>query len=219
MKENMKYLTNQYQLRESMLERMVAIQQKNKEAIPKGTVFFGDSITEFCNLTLHYPNLVVKHNCGIAGITASMLMHFIDEGVIKYNPSQVVVMIGTNDLGDTEMASPRQIALTIKEMVEIIHYNCLETKIYVVSPIPCLESEHGYKAIKKGIRSNAFLKSIYRECKKMIPYEYVSLINVYPSLCNKKGEPIESYYIDGLHINEQGYSALCRSINEHIEQK
>lgn len=219
MKENMKYLTDQYQLREFSLQRMLTIVQGNQTALPQGTVFFGDSITEFCNLTKHYPNLLVKYNCGIAGMTASMLMHFIDEGVIKYHPSQVVVMIGTNDLGDTEMASPRAIALTIKEMVESIHYNCLEANVYVVSPIPCLENEHGYKAIKKGIRSNDFLKLIYKECKKMIPYEYVSFINAYPSLCNKKGEPIESYYIDGLHINEEGYTILCTCIKEHIEQK
>lgn len=216
MKENMKYLTNQYQLRQSILQRMLTIQQCNQEAISGGTVFFGDSITEFCDLDSYYPEIKVKYNCGIAGITTSMLLHFIDEGVIKYNPSQVIFMIGTNDLGDTVMASPRDIALDIKEIVEIIHYNCLNTKIYLVSPLPCLESEHGYKAIKKGIRSNDILKITFKEMKKIIPYEYVSFINAYPALCNKKGEPIENYFVDGLHINEEGYKAFSQYIKKEI---
>ena len=46
-----------------------------------------------------------------------MLLNFIDEGVIKYQPKQVVIMIGTNDLGDTVMESPRDIALNVKEIV------------------------------------------------------------------------------------------------------
>lgn len=216
MKENMKYLTNQYQLRPFTLQRMLDIQQHNIGAVPGGTVFFGDSITELCDLDTYYPEIEVKYNCGISGISASMLLHFIDEGVIKYAPSKVVLMIGTNDLGDTTMTSPRNIALEIKEIVEIIHYNCLNTKLYLVSPLPCVESEHGYKAIKKGIRSNDILKIVFKEMKKVIPYEYVTFINAYPSLCNKKGEAIENYFIDGLHINDAGYVALSECIKKEI---
>ena len=46
---------------------------------------------------------------------------------------------------------------------------------------------------------------IFKEYQRVIPYEYVHFINAYQSLCNKKGEPVESYYIDGLHINDAGY--------------
>lgn len=216
MKETMKYLPNQYQLREFVVTRMLAIIENTKHCKKGGTIFFGDSITEMCDIEKWYPEITIKYNSGIAGITASMLLHFIDEGVIKYQPSQVVIMVGTNDLGDTEMKSPRDIALTIKEMAEIVHYNCPDCNIYLVSPIPCLEKEHGYKALKKGIRSNDFLKAIFREMKKVIPYPYVTFINAYPALCNKKGEPIEEYYVDGLHITSAGYQVFSDIIKEKI---
>ena len=76
----------------------------------------------------YYPEIETKYNCGIAGITSGMLLNFIDEGVIKYQPKNVVLMIGTNDLGNTVMESPRDIALNVKETIEIIHYNCLDIK-------------------------------------------------------------------------------------------
>ena len=57
-----------------------------------------------------------------------MLLHFVDEGVIKYHPNHVFILIGTNDLGNTEMKSPREIALNVKEMCEIIHYNIKDCK-------------------------------------------------------------------------------------------
>ena len=182
MKEGMKFLTNHYQLREFTLTRMLQLVNQNKTAKLNGTVFFGDSITERCDLQQYYPEIENKYNTGIAGITSKMLLNFIDEGVVKYQPKQVVIMIGTNDLGDTVMESPRDIALNVKEMVEIIHYNCLDAKIYLVAPIPCIEKAHGYKAIKKGIRSNDVLKMIFKEYKNVIPYENVTFINPYSAL-------------------------------------
>lgn len=214
MKENMKYLTNYYQLRVSILERMLEITKNNTTALPGGTLFFGDSITEYYNIKDFYPEIDNKYNSGIAGISATMLLNFVDEGVIKFQPSKLVLMVGTNDLGNTIMASPRNIALTIKEIVEIIHYNCLDTKIYLVSPIPCIESQHGYQATKSGFRSNDALKMVYQEMKQVIPYDYVTFINAYPALCNKKGQPIENYYEDGLHINKEGYMAYTDAIKE-----
>ena len=55
---------------------------------------------------------------------------------------------------------------------------------------------------------------IFKEYKNVIPYEYVTFINPYSALCNKKGEPIAEYYEDGLHINEKGYQAYTKVIKE-----
>lgn len=214
MKESMKYLTNHYQLREFVLVRMLEIIAQNKMVLPGGTVFYGDSITEYCNLDKYYPEIDNKYNCGIAGITSKILLNFIAEGVIKFQPQNVVIMIGTNDLGNTVMESPRDIALNVKEMVEIIHYNCLNTKIFLVGPLPCLEKIHGYKATRQGMRSNDILKMIFREYKNVIPYNYVTFIDPYISFLNKKGQPIENYYVDGLHINEQGYQVYTNEIKK-----
>ena len=37
---------------------------------------------------------------GVVVCGTGMLLNFIDEGVIKYQPKNVVLMIGTNDLGN-----------------------------------------------------------------------------------------------------------------------
>src|SRR5699024_2927587 len=121
MKESMHYLTNYYQLREFVLIRMLEIIKQRYYAKENGVVFFGDSITQYCDLDRYYPEILNKYNCGLAGISSKILLNFIDEGVIKFKPNKVVIMIGTNDLGDTVMESPRDIALNVKEMVELIH--------------------------------------------------------------------------------------------------
>ena len=211
MKEGMKFLTNHYQLREFTLTRMLQLVNQNKTAKLNGTVFFGDSITELCDLQQYYPEIENKYNTGIAGITSKMLLNFIDEGVVKYQPKQVVIMIGTNDLGDTVMESPRDIALNVKEMVEIIHYNLPECQIHLLSPIPCIEKVHGYQAMHQGLRSHDILQMIMQEYKRMIPYDYVHFIDIYQSLY-QDNILREDVFIDGLHINEDGYALLTEAI-------
>ena len=163
----------------------------------------------------YFPEIENKYNCGIGGITSTMLLYFIDEGILKFKPKQLVYMIGTNDLGKTVMQSPKDIAINVKELVETVHYNLPECEIYVVSPLPCLPM-HDYKHTPGVLRSNDLLKMIYKEFKKTIPYEYVTFINAYPTLCNKKGEPIEAYFEDGLHINHEGYVRYTNCLKEYI---
>ncbi|WP_418488749.1 GDSL-type esterase/lipase family protein [Faecalibacillus intestinalis] len=215
MRENMTFLTNYYQIREMTIDRMKEIIDQNKRSKEGGTVFFGDSITQFMDIEKYFPEIENKYNCGIGGITSTMLLHFIDEGVLKFKPKQLVYMIGTNDLGKTVMQSPKDIAINVKELVETVHYNLPECEIYVVSPLPCLPM-HDYKHTPGVLRSNDLLKMIYKEFKKTIPYEYATFINAYPTLCNKKGEPIEAYFEDGLHINHDGYVRYTNCLKEYI---
>lgn len=215
MRENMTFLTNYYQIREMTIDRMKEIIDQNKNAKEGGTVFFGDSITQFMDIEKYFPEIDNKYNCGIGGITSTMMLYFIDEGVLKFKPKQLVYMIGTNDLGKTVMQSPKDIAINVKELVETVHYNLPECEIYVVSPLPCLPM-HDYKHTPGVLRSNDLLKMIYKEFKKTIPYEYVTFINAYPILCNKKGEPVEVYYEDGLHINHEGYLRYTNCLKEYI---
>lgn len=216
MRENMKFLTNYYQIREMTIDRMKQIMIDNQSSQPGGTVFLGDSITEFMDIDRFFPEIDKKYNCGIGGITSTMLLNFIDEGVLKFRPSRLIYMIGTNDLGKTVMQSPKDIAINVKELVETVHYNLPECQIYVVSPLPCIETIHGYKATPGILRSNDLLKMVFKEMKKTIPYEFVTFINAYLALCNKKGEPIEELYVDGLHINDEGYKRYTDCLKEVI---
>ena len=120
----------------------------------------------------YFPEIKNKYNCGIGGITSTMLLHFIDEGVLKFKPRQLVYMIGTNDLGKTVMQSPKDIAINVKELVETVHYNLPECEIYVVSPLPCLPM-HDYKHTPGVLRSNDLLKMIYKELLLMLIQRYV----------------------------------------------
>jgi len=78
------------------------------------TVFFGDSITEMCNLEEFYPNLNL-YNRGISGDTTQDMLDRLESNVLEIEPSRIVFLGGTNDIGKN--ISPQDIANNIKIII------------------------------------------------------------------------------------------------------
>lgn len=216
MREQMLYDTDRYQLRDYIIERLNEVTMANRDAVPGGVVFFGDSLTQFMDLKRFYPEYKNAYNCGIAGITSDMLLHFIDEGVLKYRPSTVFLMVGTNDLGNTTMTSPRQIALNVKEIIEIIHNNLPDCRINLLSCIPCDEAIQSYMAKGTTLRRNDTLRMVFEEYQRVIPYSYVHMIDMFDALYDENGHLDTSAFKDGLHVNDAGYEKLVAAVKRQL---
>ena len=78
-------------------------------------VFVGDSITEgWSTLEKDFAGLPVPvANRGIGGDTTPNLLYRLEEDVLSLHPRALVVLIGTNDLG--EHTSPEDIAANLRE--------------------------------------------------------------------------------------------------------
>lgn len=213
MRENMIYNPGIYQLREPTLKRMLAIIDQQKTAQPNGILFYGDSITEFWPLDRYYPGKNI-YNSGIAGATVAELTWFVDEGVIKFRPNTVVLMVGINDLGNTAMNSPREIAVQLNTLAHLITENLPECKLYIIAPLPCDEAEQDYYHVG-GIRCNYFVRNIYDLLKELVTAKNTTIINAYPLfIINNKCDT--SLYVDGLHLNEKGYKKLSQILLKQI---
>lgn len=217
MREQMIYNPGYYQLRENQLIRMLSIINQTKNAKPGGVVFFGDSITEMYDVNKYFEDIPIKYNSGIGGATSHELLWFIDEAVIKYQPKIVVLMVGINDLGYTTMFSPRQIALYIKDIIDIIRGNCPYTYILLLSTLPCIENLKDYHHVP-GIRNNDFVQMIFQECQLLIMDKKTIMIPIYHEFVDENGHVLMKYYQDGLHLNENGYQHLTKILYPYIKQ-
>jgi lysophospholipase L1-like esterase len=220
MREDMKYNDGLYQLRENQIDLIKEIMVNNKEAIPGGVVFYGDSITELYDIDRFYPEIKTKYNSGVGGFTSETLLWIIDEGVIKYNPKLVVLGVGTNDLGNATMRSPRDISYNIQELIRMISNNLEGVEIIVLSVHPCDEESNGPKA-GKVLRSNRIIKALNEEieliCKR---FDNVTFKNVFDVLYNKEsGNIYDEYTTDGLHLTEKAYIRLTEEIKPLIIEK
>ena len=178
-----------------------------------GIVFFGDSLTEFCDLDRFYPDLGAV-NRGIAGDTTDGMLERIDSNVVALSPSVVVFLGGTNDLHHG--SSPERIIENISRILSILTEKTSATVIvqslYPVNP----DTKPQYLNFVADRRNediaevNAALPGL---CEK---YGCI-FANVHPLLENASGLLREDFTADGLHVNAAAYETISDFLTPVID--
>lgn len=164
-----------------------------------GIVFVGDSITEgWRMLDADFAALGVKVvNRGIGGDTTPNLLYRLEEDVLSLRPRGLVILIGTNDLG--EHTTPEQIASNLGELHRRIRaeYPSIPIAWCLVMP------RSGGDTFPDRIRElNARIaQTVGSDPKLTIVDTYAPL-----SLPDGTAKP-EDYVPDRLHLNSGGYAA------------
>jgi lysophospholipase L1-like esterase len=156
-------------------------------------VFVGNSITENGgNWGQRFNNPKIK-NRGIAGdVTAGVINRLAE--IYYYKPKKVFLKIGVNDLFHDE-ATPEYVAKNIKSIVDKIHLESPDTKIFVQTILPT-SNNTSLKA--KIAATNTIIKN-------SIPSNYFQVIDLHPLFADASDLMISSYTVDGVHLTEAGY--------------
>jgi lysophospholipase L1-like esterase len=167
-------------------------------------VFIGNSITEQGgNWGKRFNNSKVK-NRGISGdVTAGVLNRLAE--IYYYKPKKVFIKIGINDLFHNEL-TPEYIANNIKLIVDKIHLESPQTKIYVQTILPTAKNNPSKERIAA---TNAILKA-------MIPTNYLQIIDLHSRFADQNDLMIGNYTNDGLHLTELGYLAWQNYVIEFV---
>lgn len=167
-------------------------------------IFVGNSLTELGgNWGQRFNNTGVK-NRGIAGdVTAGVINRLAE--IYYYKPKKVFLKIGINDLFHDEL-SPEYVANNIKTIVDKIHSESPETKIYVQTILPTANNT----ALKAKIAAtNAIIKN-------SVPSNYYQVIDLHPIFTDANDLMISTYTLDGVHLTEAGYVLWQNHIKEFV---
>lgn len=160
-------------------------------------VFLGDSITDEGDWSKLFPDLPVE-NRGIGGDTTLGVLNRLDQ-VIVMKPSQIFLMIGTNDL-----CFGRSISATTsnyRKILNRLHTELPNTKIYIQSVLPFNDTIFP----SRSLRTNTNIKQLNIEIKKLAQSYNYPYIDLTPAFSASDGRLPASYTIDGLHLNDSGY--------------
>lgn len=183
---------------------------KNDENI----VFFGDSITQGYNIGDFFSRIKFV-NSGKNGDKTENLIKRLRGDVYKYNPSDVVLLIGINDA--IHGIDKDDIISNIDTIIKEIKLNRSQTKIYVESIYPINEKkvkDSSSESLKKVVNSK--IKDINKDLKIVCQKNNVQYIHVYDSLTDKDGNLKERYTTDGLHLTNLGYLKVSSVLKEYI---
>ena len=178
-------------------------------------VFLGDSITDWYPIEELYEDMPIV-NSGKAGYKTQDILEEMDELVYQYNPTKVVILIGTNDLNN-DVPEDKMLE-NIKKIIKDIKKNRKKAKLYVQSIYPINNSNN--VTINKdtvGVRTNETIQRVNKQIKKICKQQNVTYIDMYSELVDNEGNLMLKYTKDGLHISELGYLKITRILLSYLE--
>ena len=174
--------------------------EENKTLGEVDVAFIGDSLTDGYDLKMYYPEMKVI-NRGIGGDTTHGVLARLDASIIEPAPRVVVMMIGTNNLGDM-FTDYEEILIKLKSELP-------DTKVVILSiPPSCGDyaSRNGQIAI-----NNVKIKSLAEK----YDYAYVDVFT--PLFDFERNELRAEYTTDGLHFTPLGYEVITAEVKPVLE--
>ncbi len=170
-----------------------------------GVVFFGDSLTEFCDLDEFYPGLDAI-NRGIAGDTTNGMLDRVRSNVVALEPSVVVFLGGANDLHHG--GTPEQITENISQILSILAEET-SAKIIVQSLYPLNPYTFPQYMNFVSDRKNEDVLAVNAALPEICESLGATFIDIHSLLKDKDGLLDARYTPDGLHVNATAYKIIA----------
>ena len=171
---------------------------------PHPILFVGSSsFTKWTDVNVYFPGYPII-NRGFGGSTLVDVIRYAYDIIIPYQPKQVVIYCGENDLAYSDLITADEVVKRVKTLFAVIRINLPDATIDFVSikPSPSrayLES----KMLKANKEISAFMKK----------QKNAGFIDVYSAMVDASGKPRgEIFLADSLHMKPNGYSIWQKNI-------
>lgn len=187
----------------------VKVEEKEVKTMDYNYVFIGDYHTEGMEFDDFYkPYVKVSNDL----YTTSDILDDLKENIYVYNPTDVFIELGSNELNDETSIS--EVVNNIKKIVRGIQNNRSLANIYVESIYPINDKIDGFDSdlsIEYIKKANKEIEAICKELK-------VDYIDMYEEL-SEDDLLKEDYTDDGIKLNSDGYKKVFKVINRYIENE
>lgn len=202
----------QYERAAQWEEKIQELRDKNlKEGIKQGCVLLIGSFTftRWGDAQDYFPNSVVV-NRAFGGSMMCDQIYFFDQVVKPFNPRQIVIYEGDNDLNEPE-ATPQRFMEDVVCMTRLIHYHFPKCRIMLVSIKPCPSR---VQSIAKYKEANCLME------KYAALYESIDYVSVWDEFVDKDERPIEKYFMDDqIHITPEAYQIFRTAMEDKLLKK
>ena len=193
-----------------LLKEQEKIQTKYRElnqvsVLEPDVIFIGDSIVEYYPLQELFGTAKTIVNRGIRGYQTKLLLENLDAHLYGDAVDQIVLLIGTNDIGKD---IPMNEALdNLERVIQSIARDYPLSQIKLVSILPVNEGEEYKQTVY--IRTNEKIREWNQAYEALASaYMQVDFVPIYDSLTDSEGQLQSTYTTDGLHLSVAGYQAL-----------
>ena len=201
-----------------LLKEQEKIQTKYRElnqisVIEPDIIFIGDSIIEYYSLQELLGTSKTIVNRGIRGYQTGLLQENLDAHLYGDAVDQIVLLIGTNDIGKDV---PMHEALNnLESVIQSISRDYPLSQIKLVSILPVNEGENFKQTVY--IRTNEKINAWNQAYQDLASaYMQVEFVPVFENLLDQEGQLKADYTTDGLHLSVSGYQALSSTLKKYF---
>ena len=201
-----------------LLKEQEKIQTKYRElnqvsVLEPDIIFIGDSIVEYYPLQELFGTAKTIVNRGIRGYQTRLLLENLDAHLYGDAVDQIVLLIGTNDIGKD---IPMNEALdNLERVIQSIAREYPLSQIKLVSILPVNEGEEYKQTVY--IRTNEKIRE-WNQAYEALASAYVQadFVPIYDSLTDSEEQLQSAYTTDGLHLSVAGYQALSETLKTYL---
>lgn len=176
---------------------------------PKNAILFigSSSFTMWRDVQKDFPGYKII-NRGFGGSTLVDQLNYTNEIVVPYQPKQIIIYCGENDLAASDTVSAELVFKRFRQLFTIIRNRYPKAKLTYVSMKP---SPSRQLLLSKMISGNEMIKK-YLSSKRRTSY-----VDVYKEMIDDEGKPrMDLFLDDNLHMNKTGYAIWQKLIEPHL---
>jgi len=176
---------------------------------PKDAILLigSSSFTMWKDVKDYFPGYTII-NRGFGGSTLLDQIRYEKEIVFPYQPKQIVIYCGENDLASSDTVTAQMVFERFKTLYTDIKNKLPGVSIAFVSLKPSPSRRHLFS---KMIEANRLIKDFLANQQK------TAFFDVHQPMLNKEGEPLAEIFLeDSLHMNTKGYAIWKKEIEPYL---
>jgi lysophospholipase L1-like esterase len=176
---------------------------------PANAILFvgSSSFRKWTDVQSYFPGYTII-NRGFGGSVLPDVIRYAKDIIIPYQPKQVLIYCGDNDLASSDSITPQIVAARFKQLFYVIRNALPKTRVSFVSIKPSPSRE---RLMPKMKQANSLIKSFLAKEKN------TSYIDVYNPMLLPNGKPKPDLFLeDNLHMNEKGYAIWQKAIQPFL---
>ena len=176
---------------------------------PKHAILFvgSSSFTKWKDVQDYFPGYTII-NRGFGGSSLPDMIRFENDVIFKYEPKQIVIYCGENDLAASNTVTAQMVLERFKQLFSDIRAKFPKTPLIYISMKP---SPSRWNMKDKMMEGNELIKKYLKKKKKTV------FISVWNDMLGPDGKPMGDIFVeDKLHMNAKGYAIWQKEIEPHL---
>jgi len=167
---------------------------------PKNAILFigSSSFTNWKDVQDYFPGYTII-NRGFGGSTLPDLIRYADDVIFPYQPKQIVIYCGDNDLASSKSITADSVLARFKTLYGMIRSELgKKVNVVYVAIKPSISRKHLMPEMEEA---NALIQDFLNKEKN------TAFADVYHKMLDENGQPMPDIFLaDNLHMNAKGYA-------------